>query len=189
MKIYTKTGDKGSTALYGGTRVSKADIRVEAYGTVDELNSFIGLAMSEMQVEEVKASFSKVQFDLFTLGSEVATPKDKLLLANGKSRLPLVIEKEDIEFLENEIDRMELSLEPLAYFILPHGSRVVSALHVARTVCRRAERTVVYLAQHEELRDELLQYLNRLSDYLFTAARYFAKINEEAESYWNPNQR
>lgn len=189
MKIYTKTGDKGTTALYGGTKVYKSDLRVEAYGTIDELNSFVGLALSEVQSEDLRKELSEIQFHLFTLGAEIATPADKLFLANGKPRLPLVLEESQVEDLEKSIDRMEGRLKPLEYFILPQGSRAVSSLHVSRTVCRRAERIVVQLAQEAELRDELIRYLNRLSDYLFVAARYLSHLNKEEESYWNPNNR
>lgn len=189
MKIYTKTGDKGQTALYGGTRVSKASARVEAYGTIDELNSFIGLAKSEISDPEVLAQLKKIQFDLFTLGSESATPTDKLTMANGKSRLALMITEREIEELEHWMDHFEAGLEPLQYFILPGGGRSATALHVCRTVCRRAERSLVYLRESEEVRPELLKYLNRLSDYLFVLARYISKLKGETEEYWNPNDR
>ncbi len=189
MKIYTKTGDKGETALYGGTRVSKASIRVESYGTIDELNAFIGQAKSEIQDAEIIQQLKKIQFDLFIVGSESATPADKLLLANGKSRLPLIISDQEIEELEKWMDVLDENLEPLQYFILPGGGKAATALHVARTVCRRAERALVFLNESEGVRPELIRYLNRLSDYLFIAARYISKINGEEEEYWNPNNR
>ena len=189
MKIYTKTGDKGTTALYGGNRVSKASARVESYGNIDELNSFIGLAKSEITDEKVLNQLKKIQFDLFTLGSESATPTDKLTLANGKSRLTLMISETEIEELENWIDEYETQLEPLQYFILPGGGKSATALHVCRTVCRRAERSLVFLNESEEVRPELIKYLNRLSDYLFVLARYVSKLNKEKEEYWNPNDR
>ena len=189
MKIYTKTGDKGTTALYGGNRVSKASARVESYGNIDELNSFIGLAKSEITDEKVLNQLQKIQFDLFTLGSESATPTDKLTLANGKSRLTLMISETEIEELENWMDEYETQLEPLQYFILPGGGKSATALHVCRTVCRRAERSLVFLNESEEVRPELIKYLNRLSDYLFVLARYVSKLNEEKEEYWNPNDR
>ena len=189
MKIYTKTGDKGTTALYGGNRVSKASARVESYGNIDELNSFIGLAKSEITDEKVLNQLKKIQFDLFTLGSESATPTDKLTLANGKSRLTLMISETEIEELENWMDEYETQLEPLQYFILPGGGKSATALHVCRTVCRRAERSLVFLNESEEARPELIKYLNRLSDYLFVLARYVSKLNEEKEEYWNPNDR
>ncbi|HPZ26203.1 MAG TPA: cob(I)yrinic acid a,c-diamide adenosyltransferase [Kaistella sp.] len=189
MKIYTKTGDTGTTALYGGNRVSKASARVESYGNIDELNSFIGLAKSEITDEKVLNQLKKIQFDLFTLGSESATPTDKLTLANGKSRLTLMISETEIEELENWMDEYETQLEPLQYFILPGGGKSATALHVCRTVCRRAERSLVFLNESEEVRPELIKYLNRLSDYLFVLARYVSKLNEEKEEYWNPNER
>ncbi len=187
MKIYTKTGDKGETALYGGTRVSKASARVESYGTIDELNSFIGFAKTEIKDEKVLAQLRKIQFDLFTVGSESATPTDKLTLANGKSRLALMISDTEIEEIENWMDALEEELQPLQYFILPGGGKAATSLHICRTVCRRAERSLVFLNESEEVRPELIKYLNRLSDYLFVLARYMSKINNESEEYWNPN--
>jgi len=163
MKIYTKTGDKGETGLYGGSRISKASARVESYGNIDELNASIGVAKSHIDDENVIAQLKKIQFDLFTVGSEASTPIDKLFLANGKARLQ--------------------------YFILPGGGKAATFLHVARTVCRRAERSLVFLNQSEEVRAELIKYLNRLSDYLFVLARYVSKLNNEPEEYWNPNER
>ena len=189
MKIYTKTGDKGETALYGGTRVSKACARVESYGTIDELNSFIGFAKTEIADEKVLNQLKKIQFDLFTVGSESATPTDKLTLANGKSRLSLVISETEIEELENWMDDLEEELQPLQYFILPGGGKAATSLHICRTVCRRAERSLVFLNETEAVRPELIKYLNRLSDYLFVLARYMSKINNESEEYWNPNDR
>ena len=189
MKIYTKTGDKGETALYGGTRVSKASARVESYGTIDELNSFIGFAKTEITVEKVLNQLKKIQFDLFTVGSESATPTDKLTLANGKSRLSLVISETEIEELENWMDDFEEELQPLQYFILPGGGKAATSLHICRTVCRRAERSLVFLNETEAVRPELIKYLNRLSDYLFVLTRYMSKINNESQEYWNPNDR
>ena len=189
MKIYTKTGDKGETALYGGTRVSKASARVESYGTIDELNSFIGFAKTEITVEKVLNQLKKIQFDLFTVGSESATPTDKLTLANGKSRLSLMISEVEIEELENWMDEFERGLKPLQYFILPGGGKAATSLHICRTVCRRAERAMVFLNETEEVRPELIKYLNRLSDYLFILARYISKISGEKEDYWNPSER
>lgn len=189
MKIYTKTGDKGETGLYGGTRVSKASARVESYGTIDELNAFIGVAKSEIKDEKIISQLKKIQFDLFTVGAESATPADKLMLANGTSRLPLIISETEIEELEQWMDEMEETLEPLQFFILPGGGRVATALHVARTVCRRAERAMVFLNETEAVRPELIKYLNRLSDYLFVLARYASKINGEVEEFWDPRSR
>ena len=189
FKIYTKTGDKGETSLYGGTRVSKAAARVESYGTLDELNAFIGLAKAEISDEKVLNQLQKIQFDLFTVGSEAATPTDKLILANGKSRLDLLISEEEIMELERWMDNFDAELEPLQFFILPSGGKAAASVHVCRTVCRRAERAMVHLNETEEVRPELIKYLNRLSDYLFILARYISKISGEKEEYWNPSER
>ena len=189
MKIYTKTGDKGETSLYGGTRVSKAAARVESYGTLDELNAFIGLAKAEISDEKVLNQLQKIQFDLFTVGSEAATPTDKLILANGKNRLDLMISEEEISELEHWMDDLDAELEPLQFFILPSGGKAAASVHVCRTVCRRAERAMVFLNETEEVRPELIKYLNRLSDYLFILARYISKISGEKEEYWNPSDR
>jgi cob(I)alamin adenosyltransferase len=189
FKIYTKTGDKGETSLYGGTRVSKAAARVESYGTLDELNALIGLAKSEISDEKVLSQLQKIQFDLFTVGSEAATPTDKMLLANGKNRLDLMISEKEITELELWMDDFDAELEPLKFFILPSGGKAAATLHVCRTVCRRAERTMVFLNETEEVRPELIKYLNRLSDYLFILARYISKISGEKEDYWNPSER
>ena len=189
FKIYTKTGDKGETSLYGGTRVSKAAARVESYGTLDELNAFIGLAKAEISDEKVLNQLQKIQFDLFTVGSEAATPTDKMLLANGKSRLDLLISEKEITELELWMDDFDAELEPLRFFILPSGGKAAATFHVCRTVCRRAERAMVFLNETEEVRPELIKYLNRLSDYLFILARYISKISGEKEEYWNPSER
>ena len=189
MKIYTKTGDKGETSLYGGTRVSKAAARVESYGTLDELNAFIGLAKAEISDEKVLNQLQKIQFDLFTVGSEAATPTDKLILANGKNRLDLMISEEEISELEHWMDDLDAELEPLQFFILPSGGKAAASVHVCRTVCRRAERAMVHLNETEEVRPELIKYLNRLSDYMFILARYISKISGEKEEYWNPSER
>ena len=189
FKIYTKTGDKGETSLYGGTRVSKAAARVESYGTLDELNALIGLAKSEISDEKVLSQLQKIQFDLFTVGSEAATPTDKMLLANGKNRLDLMISEKEITELEIWMDDFDAELEPLKFFILPSGGKAAATVHVCRTVCRRAERAMVFLNETEEVRPELIKYLNRLSDYLFILARYISKISGEKEDYWNPSER
>ena len=189
FKIYTKTGDKGETSLYGGTRVSKAAARVESYGTLDELNALIGLAKSEISDEKVLSQLQKIQFDLFTVGSEAATPTDKMLLANGKNRLDLMISEKEITELELWMDDFDAELEPLRFFILPSGGKAAATVHVCRTVCRRAERAMVFLNETEEVRPELIKYLNRLSDYLFILARYISKISGEKEDFWNPSER
>ena len=158
MKIYTRTGDQGQTSLFGGARVAKNDARIEAYGTVDELSSFIGVARASSVPAEVDAELQRVQRDLFDIGARLASP--------GSSRFPGV-DAERIGALERAIDAMESELPPLTGFILPGGSLGASQLHVARTVCRRAERCVVGLQD-----DATVTYLNRLSDYLFVAARF-----------------
>jgi cob(I)alamin adenosyltransferase len=166
MKIYTKTGDSGDTGLFGGARVSKASHRVTAYGEVDELNSVLGLVLSEPFDAGISALLTSVQSRLFDVGAELATaPNSKVALG-----IPLVSEAEVAE-LEHAIDTAESELPPLKTFVLPGGSRAAAYLHVARTVCRRAERTVVALAADEAVRPETLRYLNRLSDALFVFAR------------------
>lgn len=186
MKIYTKTGDNGQTSLYGGTRISKASARVEAYGNIDELNSAIGVALSYIDNENLTPQLKKIQYDLFTLGAEVATPHDKLFLANGKTRLPIIINSDEIKELEQWIDEIDAQLEPLQHFILPSGGKSSAHLHLARTICRRAERGIVFLHENEKLRNEIIIYLNRLSDYLFVIARFAAKIDGQEETFWIP---
>lgn len=186
MKIYTKTGDKGQTSLYGGKRVSKTDLRVEAYGTLDELNAFIGYAKSLIENPTIAEQLAIIQSDVFTLSAEMATPSDKITLANGKPRLPLIIENKDIAKLEKWIDIWQENLPPLQYFILPSGGLASSSLHICRTITRRAERISVALQETESLREELLQYLNRLSDYFFVIARIVAKESGNKEEYWIP---
>lgn len=166
MKIYTKTGDAGDTGLFGGARVSKASARVETYGEVDELNSAIGLALSEPFDEALSALLTNVQSRLFDLGAELATaPDSKVALG-----IPLLDEAEVVK-LEQAIDTFESELSPLKTFVLPGGTRAAAYLHMARTVCRRAERRLVALSADETVRPELVRYLNRLSDALFVFAR------------------
>jgi cob(I)alamin adenosyltransferase len=166
MKIYTKTGDRGETGLFGGARVSKASLRVQAYGEVDELNSVLGLVRSEPFDAALDLLLGHVQSQLFNLGAELAAdPDSKVALG-----IPLVSESE-VAQLEQAIDRAETELAPLKTFVLPGGSRAAAYLHLARTVCRRAERTLVLLGQSQPVRDESLRYLNRLSDALFVFAR------------------
>jgi cob(I)alamin adenosyltransferase len=166
MKIYTKTGDAGETGLFGGERVSKDHARVEAYGAIDELNAIVGLCRAEGLSEDVDALAATIQSQLFDVGGELATVPEK----KDKVTIPLVDEA-DVKVLEEAIDRAESELEPLKTFILPGGSKVASHLHHARTVCRRAERRVVTMHTQAEVRSEVLRYLNRLSDLLFTWAR------------------
>jgi cob(I)alamin adenosyltransferase len=166
MKIYTKTGDRGDTGLFGGARVSKASLRVEVYGELDELNSVVGLVRSEPFDADVDALLAVVQSRLFDLGAELATaPDSKVALG-----IPLVNEAE-VERLEQAIDRAETELAPLKTFVLPGGSRAASYLHLARTVCRRAERKLVLLAQGEPVREQCIHYVNRWSDTFFVLAR------------------
>jgi cob(I)alamin adenosyltransferase len=181
MKIYTKTGDKGQTSLFGGERVPKHHLRIESYGTVDELNSFIGLVRDQQIDERSFDTLIAVQDRLFTLGSMLATPDDK----GGKIKIPK-LSAEDITFLEGEIDWMNESLPPLKSFVLPGGHTTVSYCHVARTVCRRAERLVTGLAENEEVDALVIQYLNRLSDYLFTLARKLSIDLNATEVEWKP---
>lgn len=168
IKIYTKTGDKGQTSLLGGKRVSKADLRIEAYGTVDELNTHVGLLRDFIEEDEVKRILSEIQDRLFTIGSELAADPDK----DKKAPVPDLFET-DIELLEKEIDRMESGLPALRHFILPGGSPAISFAHLARVVCRRAERNCIRLNNEEDnVSDLIIKYLNRLSDYFFMVARY-----------------
>lgn len=188
MKVYTKTGDKGGTALYGGTRVSKNNIRIEAYGTVDELNSAIGLIRSSEISEATNQQLIKIQKNLFHLGGELATPNEKMYLANGKCRLPKVIQEEDILALENWIDEMVEKLPPLTHFILSGGNIGTAHAHLCRCICRRAERRTVSLTEVEEVREEVVKYLNRLSDYLFIVARTISNDAGYEEIKWLPNE-
>jgi cob(I)alamin adenosyltransferase len=166
MKIYTKTGDDGTTSLFSGGRVSKTHLRVEAYGTVDELNSVLGVARAAHPHPKTDAWLIQVQRHLFHLGADLATPLD------SKSDWVVRMDAEKIRWLENAIDEMTAELPPLTNFILPGGSPAAAQLHVARTVCRRAERVAVALQEHEPLGEYVLHYLNRLSDFLFTLARW-----------------
>lgn len=180
MKIYTKTGDKGETALLGGTRVPKHHVRIEAYGTVDELNSFIGLARDQLRDEKDRTLLLEVQERLFTLGATLATDPAK---TNVKK--PDLLE-DDIEKLEKSIDEMNQSLPDLKNFILPGGHPAVSTIHIARCVCRRAERLTTRLAELESVEEIIIRYLNRLSDWLFVLARKIGKDNGVVEIPWRP---
>jgi cob(I)alamin adenosyltransferase len=164
VKIYTKTGDRGTTGLFGGPRVSKAHARVDAYGEVDELVSLMGLIRTLSNDDELTALLGDIQLELFLLSSELATPEDKKI--KGET-----IQEEDIVRLEREIDRCDEEIPPLRSFILPGGSPVSAWLQYARTVCRRSERAVVRLMDEHQVRDELLRYLNRLSDLFFALGR------------------
>ncbi len=186
MKVYTKTGDKGTTLLIGGTRVPKYHIKIEAYGTVDELNSYMGWLrdkISDKYLEEL----IEIQNRLFTLGSYLALDQDKAVLPNGKKRLDIKeIDTGDISFLEQKIDQMDQTLPPMTNFVLPGGHEQVSICHICRTVCRRAERKVTYLNEVESVPENLIKYLNRLSDYLFVLARKLSMELKAGEIPWIP---
>jgi cob(I)alamin adenosyltransferase len=189
MKVYTKTGDTGTTALFGGTRVPKHHIRIESYGTVDELNSHIGLIRDQEINPIYKNVLIEVQDRLFTVGAILATPPEKETLKNGEKRLQnLGIIESDIEFLENQIDAMEESLPPMTHFVLPGGHTTVSYCHVARCVCRRAERLSVHLNDIEPTDELVIKYLNRLSDYLFVLARKLSFDLKADEVQWIPRK-
>jgi len=180
FKIYTKTGDKGSTSLIGGVRVPKNHIRIESYGTVDELNSFIGMVNDMCANEQISGWLREIQDRLFTLGSVLATNPDKEV----KMKLP-DLHDEDVSWLEQRIDEMNEVLPEMRSFILPGGNLASSTCHVARCVCRRAERLCVGMQEHEEHVPELIvKYLNRLSDFLFVLSRYISHINGAEEIAW-----
>lgn len=178
MKIYTKTGDDGTTALFSGGRVHKTHIRVEAYGTVDEVNSLIGVARSSEPTPQTDAQLEQVQNHLFYLGADLATPQD------AKSAYVVRLEDSAVIWLENSIDSMMETLPSLNHFILPGGTLCAAHLQVARAVCRRAERQVVELIAQENIGDVPLRYLNRLSDWLFTVARWENHQHHVSESEW-----
>lgn len=177
LKIYTRTGDAGETALFGGKRLPKCHIRIEAYGTVDELNSWIGLVRDSVSNESVRESLLNIQTLLFSLGANLATDPEK----NTPTQTILPA---DIETLEKQIDAMEEKLAPLKNFILPGGQTTVSYCHIARCVCRRAERLTVALNLDEQVEPAIIIYLNRLSDYLFVLSRYLAKEGGVEELLW-----
>ncbi len=180
MKVYTRKGDKGTTGLIGGTRVPKHSLRIEAYGTVDELNSYIGLLRDKTIDDKTKKDLIDIQDRLFTLGSLLAEDKEK-----SKMKLPQIYQS-DIDFLEQKMDEMDKELPPMKSFILPGGHETVSFCHISRCVCRRAERLASALANEVELDLLILSYLNRLSDYLFVYGRYLSlKLNAE-EIPWQP---
>ncbi|MEQ9426226.1 MAG: cob(I)yrinic acid a,c-diamide adenosyltransferase [Cyclobacteriaceae bacterium] len=183
MKIYTKTGDKGTTALLGGTRVNKSNIRIEAYGTVDELNSYIGL-LRDQEVNKPRAAFLiQIQERLFTLGSSLAAdPSKKNIIKPDLSEAAIVL-------LEKEMDRMDSQLPELKNFILPGGHQSVSVCHITRCVCRRAERLVVELAENQKVEELVIKYLNRLSDYLFTLSREMSQSLNAEEVPWTPRAK
>ncbi len=190
MKIYTKTGDKGTTALFGGTRVSKHHIRIDSYGTVDELNSWLGLIRDQEMDAAAQEVLTLIQEKLFTVGAVLATDPKKAVLKNGKERLNISkIATADIEFLEQKMDEMNEVLPPMTHFILPGGHTTVSYCHIARTVCRRAERLASLLHEKEPFEMNVLSYLNRLSDYLFVLARKLSKDLSANEIKWIPEKK
>lgn len=182
IKIYTKTGDKGKTSLIGGTKVPKSHIRIESYGTVDELNSYIGLCADQLTDADSKVMLKEIQDRLFTIGSSLACDPDKEPLMKMPDLKPA-----DIELLEKSIDKMNEVLPVMKFFILPGGNMAVSSLHVARCICRRAERICVHMQEEAIFIDPLvIQYLNRLSDYLFVLARYIGHLLGVEEVAWKP---
>ncbi|GAA5043471.1 cobalamin adenosyltransferase [Marivirga lumbricoides] len=182
MKIYTKTGDKGKTSLLGGSRVSKANRRIDAYGNVDELNSWIGLLRDQSVNQKRHLLLIEIQDRLFTIGSHLANE-------GGERQFSIPeIKHSDIDRLEKAIDEMNEELPPMKNFILPGGNPVISYTHIARTVCRRAERGVVALAESEAVEEVIVIYLNRLSDYLFVLSRMVTKELSSTEVPWVPKK-
>jgi cob(I)alamin adenosyltransferase len=182
MKIYTKQGDQGETSLYGGVRVPKDDLRIRTYGTFDELNSVLGMILSEPGLlQEVSQRLVRLQAELFQLGTELATPW-------GKNPGIQLIEVVQVETLEKEIDQMETQLPALTHFILPGGCRHAALAHLARTVSRRAEREMISLNRGGSLRPVVLQYVNRLSDYFFVTARFLNLRAEVSDQLWTPSR-
>lgn len=182
FKIYTKTGDQGKTSLIGGTKVPKSHVRIESYGTIDELNSYIGLANDLIPEESLNPVLREIQDRLFTIGSSLACDPDK----ETALKIP-DLKDTDISFLENEIDRMNGELPDMRSFILPGGHQTVSTIHICRCVCRRAERICVQMKEEGLFIEPLvIQYLNRLSDYLFVLARYAGHLLNVPEIPWKP---
>ncbi len=183
MKIYTKTGDQGTTALFGGKRVSKANLRIETYGTIDELNAWIGVLRDQEVNRSRHATLVEIQDRLFTIGSILATEP-----GNTKVKVPRLSE-EDVAFLEKQIDEMDAMLEPMKSFVLPGGASAVSFGHVTRTVCRRAERLVIALNEVEPVEGSVIRYMNRLSDYLFVLCRLMSRELAAPETPWVARQK
>ncbi len=184
MKIYTKTGDKGETGLFGGSRILKSSPRIEAYGTVDELNSYIGLTITEVQDDLVKSLLKKIQNQLFTLGSDLSAPSS----AEDQKKNILRIPPEYYKEIENSIDFFEEKLDELNNFIIPGGSKSAALLHVCRTSSRRAERRVVALNSLEQINGNIVIFLNRLSDLFFVLSRYENKVSNHPDVIWE-NQK
>jgi len=182
MKIYTKGGDKGYTSLWGGKRVSKSSLRIETYGTIDELNVYIGLIRDVLSDDKMEALLVEIQQQLFTFGAHLAADPDKKGL-----KLPK-INQDHIKLLEKTIDEMEKELSPLVNFILPGGHVYVSYCHLGRVICRRAERITIALNKEEGVNPHIVKYLNRLSDFLFVLSRLVAKKNDAEELPWKPEK-
>lgn len=182
MKIYTKTGDLGKTSLLGGSRVSKDEIKIEAYGTLDELNALLGVLRDVNSDDHTKDIIKEIQDRLFTMGAELASEPEQ-----NKKKIPDLFEK-DISLLENEMDQMNENLPAMTHFILPGGHINVSYAHLARTVCRRAERRIITLTKHEQVNPLIIQYVNRLSDYLFVLSRWMTNELKAEEIKWIPRK-
>lgn len=181
MKVYTKTGDGGTTSLFGGKRVLKDDIRIDTYGTIDELNAFIGLLNASLHEATQNYFLTEVQKRLFTIGANLASDPDKKMITPD-------IKDADIQILENAMDTMDQLLEPLKNFILPGGNANIAHAHICRTICRRAERRVISLNALSQVDPMIIMYLNRLSDYFFVLARYIAHRDEISEIPWTPRK-
>ena len=188
MKIYTKTGDNGPTGLIGGTRLPKHDLRIECYGTVDELNSYLGLIRDQEISSDSKAGLINIQEQLFTMGALLATDPELEQSSISNRFQTLTLKPEATTFLETTIDTMNTALPPLTHFILPGGHTTVSYCHIARSICRRAERNTTKLHSEQPVPTEVLIYLNRLSDFLFVLARKLSKELEAEEIKWIPNK-
>lgn len=185
MKIYTKTGDDGTTGLIGGTRIKKHHIRIESYGAIDELNSWLGLIRDQKVDDISNASLVRIQKNLFVIGAVLASDANPIPKSKQKTNLPK-ISADDIHYLEGQIDQMQTSLPPMTHFILPGGHTSVSYCHIARTVCRRAERQCALLFDETPFDDNVLVFINRLSDYLFVLARKLTQNIGAEEIKWIP---
>lgn len=183
MKIYTKTGDKGMTSLIGGKRVAKNSARLESYGTIDELNSYLGMIRSLAGDEQITDELVGIQSRLFDVGGNLATDPE-----NADIKVKLGIRESDIRLLEEAIDRMDAEVPPMKYFVLPGGDQLSSFCHIARTVCRRAERRILDLAEEAQVDELVLKYVNRLSDYLFILSRKMAYDSGIEERKWVPEK-
>jgi len=179
VKIYTKTGDQGDTSLFGGGRVPKHHLRVESYGAIDELNALLGVVRAAKPSQQSDIWLAEVQQQLFHLGADLATPLET------KAKWIVRVQPSQIKWLEDTIDQMTAELDPLKNFILPGGTLAAAQLHAARTVCRRAERSVTALRQEADINDHIIAYINRLSDWLFTLARFENKQAGESETKWS----